>query len=99
MTMEAARECVRQDGGRQRHPLLHILAGLVELVRDGIARRFGQVGLVDHVGDKIAVAFLGGNPPRGGMRLAQVTHLGQGRHLVADGGSAQIQLVMFHQAA
>jgi len=89
---------LRQDGSRQRHPLLNILACLVKLVRDGVARRFGQVGRINHVSDEITVTVLGWNTPRGSVRLAQVTGFGKHAHFVPNSGGAHIKFVTFHQA-
>jgi hypothetical protein len=86
-----------QDGRRQLHPLLNIGPGLVELMRDRVLHRFRQFGLVHHLTHEIAVALLGGDAARRGMRLAQVAHVGQGAHLVADGGGGKIEMIVFDE--
>ena len=89
---------MRQHGGGEGHPLFHVGAGLVELVRDGLLDGLGQFGLVHHhLTDKNAVTLLGGDAARGGVRLAQVAHLGEGGHFVADGGRTKIEVVALHQ--
>ena len=88
---------MRKNGGGKGHPLVHIGAGLIELVRDGVLNRFGQFGLVHHLADKVTIAFFRWHASRGGMRLAQVAHLGQRSHLIADGGRGKIKMVMLHQ--
>ena len=54
--------------------------------------------MAHQLADEVAVAFFGGDAPGGGVRLAQVAGLGQGGHLVAHGGGADVQVVGFHQA-
>ena len=86
-----------KDGRREGHPLIEFGARLKELVRDGALNGFGQFGAVHHLTDEIAVAFFGGHASGGGMRLAQVAHFSESRHLITNGRRRQIDVVMLRQ--
>ena len=88
---------MRQDRGGQVHPLIHVGPHLMELMRNGVLHCFWQFGLVYHLTDKEPITFLRWNAPGGSMRLAKVTQLGQRRHLVANGGGGEIEMVMLNQ--
>src|SRR5215207_3093417 len=86
-----------EDGGRERHPLLDIRRRLVKLMRDGRLHRDRQLGLMHHLTNEIAIAFLRGNASRRGMRLAQIAHFCESSHLVADGCRRKTKTIMYCQ--
>src|SRR5690349_17162410 len=88
---------MRQDGGSQGHPLIHVGDGLMELMSNGCLYRLRQLGLVHHLADKIPIAFFGWDTPSRGMRLTQIPHLCQRSHFIADGGRGNINVVMLYQ--
>ena len=69
----------------------------MELMRDGMLNSLGQFRILHHLADKIAITFLGRDTSRGGVRLAQIAHLGQRGHLISDGGGRHAEMIMLSQ--
>ncbi len=54
---------VGKHRGSQAQPTVKVLLCLVELVRNGVAHRRGQDGMLRQVADEKTVTFFGRDPP------------------------------------